>query len=46
LSPSLHHHHCDHFRKIQQENAKWTGALILYVVLYCVFALLGPSKGV
>ena len=26
----------------QQEKAKWTGAVILYVALHCLFAPLGP----
>jgi hypothetical protein len=28
---SLHHRQCDNFRKIKQENAKKSGAVILYM---------------
>ena len=28
VSVSLHHQQCDNFHKIQQENAKWTVAII------------------
>jgi hypothetical protein len=44
VSLSLHHQQCDNFHKIQQENAKWTAAVILYVVLHCLFAPGAPSK--
>ena len=43
---SIHHQQCDNFRKIQQENAKWTGAVILYVALHCLLPPGDPSKGV
>jgi uncharacterized membrane protein YkvI len=44
VSHSLHHQHGDNFHKIQQENAKWTAAVILYVALHCIFAPGAPSK--
>ena len=39
VSLSVPHQHCDKFHKILQDNAKWTGAVILYVVLLYLFAL-------
>jgi hypothetical protein len=42
VSLSLHDQQCDNFHKIEQENAKWTLAVILYVALHCLFAAWGP----
>lgn len=42
VSLSLPHQQCDNFHNILQDNAKWTGALILYVVLHYLFAPWGP----
>ena len=41
-SLSVHHQQCDKFRKIQQESAKWTGTVILYGALHCLFAPCPP----
>jgi len=43
VSVSLHRQQCDNFRTIQQENAKWTGSAMLYVVFHCLGAPLRPS---
>jgi hypothetical protein len=42
VSLGLHHQKCDNFHKMQQENAKWTGDVILYVALHCLFVFLDP----
>jgi len=42
VSLSLHYQQCDSFRKIKQENFKWTGVVILYVAFHCLFAPWGP----
>jgi len=36
-SLSLHYQYCNNFHKIQQEIAKWTWDVILYVALHCLF---------
>jgi hypothetical protein len=40
VSVSLHHQQCDKFRKIRQENTKWTGAIIC---MWCFIVLLPPG---
>ena len=42
VSLSLHLQQCANFHNIQQENAKWTRDVILYVALHCLFAFLVP----
>jgi len=42
VSLTLHHQQCDNFHKIQKENAKCIGTVILYVVLHCLYTLWGP----
>ena len=44
VSVSLHHQQCDNFRKIQLENAKWIGAVILYVTFRCLLPTGAPLK--
>jgi hypothetical protein len=45
VSLSLHYRQCDKFSKIQQERAKWTGTVVLYGALHCLFTPWAPSKG-
>jgi hypothetical protein len=44
VSVSFHHQQCDHFCKIQQENAKWTGAIIYMWHLNVVLPTGAPVK--
>ena len=39
---SLHNQQCDNFRKIQQETAKWTGAVIYVLLYYTSLTTRGP----
>jgi hypothetical protein len=46
ISVSLHHQQCYNFRKIHQENAKWTGAVVYIRCFTVSFSPWAPCKGV